>query len=138
MAAKLALLAAAAAAAMRVTEARVNATSAIETFKIVDCEACVADDDSIFCTNAKSDSNFVKNATYTINIRMKKAMYGAADGSKYCWTGEAPVRRRRARRGGRRGRRAACIPAAFLTPPPVTPRPPGSRPPPPSQARSAR
>lgn len=68
-------------------KARVNATSAIEVFNIVDCAECTADKNSIFCTNAKEDSNYVKNATYKVTIRDKKARFGAADGSKYCWTG---------------------------------------------------
>ncbi len=72
----------------QVGEARVNSTGAIGTFLIVDCETCTKDDDSIFCTNAKADTNFVKNATYRVTIRDKKIRYGAADGSKYCWSGE--------------------------------------------------
>lgn len=69
-------------------KARVNATSAIEVFMITDCAECTSDRNSIFCTNAKEDSNFVKNSTYKVTIREKKARVGAADGSKYCWTGE--------------------------------------------------
>jgi hypothetical protein len=84
------LLAAAAAAATlsTVAEARVNSTGAIGTFLITDCNACTADKNSIFCTNAGADSNFVKNATYKVTIKDKKQRFGPADGGKYCWSGE--------------------------------------------------
>ncbi len=90
MLAKLALAGLVAAASMSVTEAqkaRVNATSAIQVFMITDCAECTADRNSIFCTQGE-DSDFVKNSTYKVTIREKKARVGAADGSKYCWSGE--------------------------------------------------
>lgn len=83
------LLIAAIAATMivRPTEARVNSTGAIGTFMITSCDDCTKDKNSIFCT-AGADGDFVANATYKITIKQKKALLGASDGSKYCWSGE--------------------------------------------------
>jgi hypothetical protein len=80
---------------------RVNSTGAIGTFMISDCAECTKDRNSIFCTTAKSDSNFVMNGSslpagsserVKVTIKMKKDMpkYGAADGGKFCWAGTCP------------------------------------------------
>jgi hypothetical protein len=63
-------------------EARINATGALATFLITECAECTKDKDSIFCSEASSESNFVSNATFSVNIRQKKALFGAADGAK--------------------------------------------------------
>lgn len=75
-------------------EARVNATNAMAVFLITDCNECVADKNSIFCTEAESDSNFVANQTRRVTITDKKAMFrdAPADGAKYCWEGECTRR----------------------------------------------
>lgn len=73
-------------------EGRVNATGALETFWLSDCDLCTKDQkDSIFCTAAGSDSNWVSNATTTYTVAMKKKPppngVGPGDGAKYCWSG---------------------------------------------------
>jgi hypothetical protein len=72
--------------------ARVNSTGALETFWISDCSLCTnGQRDSIFCTAASSDSDWVKNETTTFTVAMKKqappAGLGPGDGAKYCWSG---------------------------------------------------
>lgn len=67
-------------------QSRENATGAIETFLITECDDCIWDGDSIFCTEGK-DNHFVKNITHTRTIADKKAMFGPADGARYCWEG---------------------------------------------------
>ena len=71
-----------------VSDARINATSALDVFLISDCARCVSDKNSMFCSAAASDSNFVSNATSRLSIAQKKAAFGASDGAKYCWEGE--------------------------------------------------
>jgi hypothetical protein len=70
-----------------IADARINATSAIDVFWISDCAACVKDGNSIFCSSADSDDNFVRNTSSAVTIRMKKALLGPSDGGKYCWAG---------------------------------------------------
>lgn len=89
---------------VRSTEARINATGAIEVFLIYDCATCSKDKNSIFCSEASGGdtSMFVNNGTVTVNIQMKKtdphwnpdynppavtSALGPADGAKYCWSG---------------------------------------------------
>lgn len=85
----LVLAAAGLAAFAPLAEARVNSTGAIATFMISDCGECTRDKDSIFCTEAAADDNYVKNSTTTITIAQKKRNYGLgpADGAKFCWEG---------------------------------------------------
>ena len=71
---------------------RINATGALETFWISDCNLCTnGQKDSIFCTAAGSDSDWVQNATTRYTVAMKKSAppqgLGPGDGAKYCWTG---------------------------------------------------
>jgi hypothetical protein len=54
---------------------------------ISDCATCTKDGDSIFCSAAASPDNFVRNATASYSIRMKEALLGPSDGSKFCWAG---------------------------------------------------
>lgn len=61
---------------------------AIGTFMISDCAECTKDKNSAFCSEAKSDSNFVSNSTTRITIRQKKQWLGASAGASYCWTGK--------------------------------------------------
>ncbi len=71
------------------TAQRVNTSSAVDVFWISDCTACTANQkDSIFCSTATSDSNFVSNASAKVTIAMKKLALGASDGSKFCWSGK--------------------------------------------------
>lgn len=71
-----------------VVQARVNATGAIEVFMITDCNACVSDKNSIFCSEAAADDNFASNGSITITIKKKKQILNSpADGAKYCWMG---------------------------------------------------
>ena len=68
---------------------RVNTSSAVDVFLISDCATCTSGQkDSIFCSTAESDDNYVSNATARVTIKIKKAALGAADGAKYCWSGE--------------------------------------------------
>jgi hypothetical protein len=67
--------------------ARVNATSALDVFLISDCNACTKDGDSIFCTAAASDRNFVANGSASMTIAQKKQLLGPSDGAKFCWAG---------------------------------------------------
>ena len=60
---------------------------AIDTFMISDCSACTNDKNSIFCTQAASDSNFVANRTAGVTIAQKKSLLGPSLGAKYCWVG---------------------------------------------------
>lgn len=67
-------------------QCRENATGAIETFLITECDDCVWDGDSIFCTEGK-DEHYVQNLTDKITISKKKEWFGPADGARYCWEG---------------------------------------------------
>ena len=74
------------------TRARINATGALDTFWISNCDLCVTGQrDSIFCTSAGSDANWVSNGTTTFTVAQKKSAppvgVGPGDGAKYCWTG---------------------------------------------------
>ena len=71
--------------------ARVNTTSAVDVFWISDCALCTSGQkDSVFCTSADSDDNYVSNETMSVTIKIKKAALGPSDGGKFCWSGEAP------------------------------------------------
>ena len=74
--------------AVHVVEGRINATSAIDVFLISDCAKCVADKNSVFCSAAASDNNWVQNTTTRLSIAQKKQMLGPSDGAKFCWEGE--------------------------------------------------
>jgi hypothetical protein len=58
---------------------------------ISECAECTSDRDSIFCTQASSDDNYVANSTTRVTIRQKKREpplgVGPALGAKYCWEG---------------------------------------------------
>jgi hypothetical protein len=82
------LLLLACACLLRPADSRVNATNALFVFDISDCPTCAADKDSIFCTQAGSDSDFVQNLTTKYTISNKISQYGATNGVKYCWQGE--------------------------------------------------
>ncbi len=74
------------------TRARINATGALDTFWISNCDLCTnGQRDSIFCTSAGSDANWVSNGTTTFTVAQKKSPapvgVGPGDGAKYCWTG---------------------------------------------------
>ena len=74
------------------SQGRINATGALETFWLSDCDLCTKNQkDSIFCTQAASDSNWARNTTTIYTIAMKKQPppqgVGPGDGAKYCWTG---------------------------------------------------
>lgn len=75
-----------------VAQGRINSTGALETFWISDCNLCTnGQRDSIFCTSAGSDANWVANATTRFTVGMKKQAppggLGPGDGNKYCWSG---------------------------------------------------
>jgi hypothetical protein len=75
-------------AALPSVSARVNATGAIEVFMISTCEECTKDKNSIFCTSADSDGNFVANGTMTVSIADKKRILNSVtDGERFCWSG---------------------------------------------------
>jgi len=97
-------------------DARVNATSSIDVFLISSCTECVKDRNSIFCTSAGSDSNWVSNGTVKMTIAGKKALLGPGPGASYCWQGArfvvvvAPRRRAAAPPRRRRITRAHAAP----------------------------
>jgi hypothetical protein len=127
--------------------ARTNATSAISVFMIDDCKPCTTDGDSIWCSTAKSDSNYVSlvnppnflNPNISVNIGQKKQIVGAGPGSGFCWEGAfcnlaAPATTDAARENGPtrsplNRRRASWAPAAPVAT--TAPRPPGRFLPPP-------
>ena len=86
----------------KTAEGRTNSTGAVNVFLITDCKECTKDGDSIFCTEGKGGdtNNYVEawnNSLFPpVKIRYdlsdKKRMFGAADGSKYCWSGQLPAR----------------------------------------------
>lgn len=75
----------------RGVDARVNATSSIDVFLISSCAECVTDRNSIFCTSASSDANWVSNGTVKMTIAAKKALLGPGPGASYCWQGACSV-----------------------------------------------
>lgn len=73
---------------LRTACARINATGAVDVFLITDCNECTRSQrDSIWCSQAASDDNFVSNGTLRISITEKKRLFGPTDGVKYCWAG---------------------------------------------------
>jgi hypothetical protein len=69
-------------------DGRINATNALDIFLISDCAKCVADKNSMFCSAAASDDNWVQNTTTRLTIAQKKQLLGPSDGAKFCWEGE--------------------------------------------------
>lgn len=102
MRASLALLALASAPVL----ARENATSAFQVFRLKDCEECILDEDSVWCSEG---SGFIRNATLKVTLGVNPDN-GELEVPEYCWEGTSPaplrqslvqpvVSRVRARRG---------------------------------------
>ena len=96
--------------------ARVNATNALDVFLITDCSVCTKDKNSIFCTAAASDSNYVYNGSVRMTISQKKAKLGPGPGASFCWAGA--WRRPAQERAAALASAPAAVPRGDLTSPP--------------------